>query len=120
VGRRLRYANCGHAPPILFRADGSIERLGVTAGAVGLFAEWTCSVQDVTIEPGDLMTIFSDGVTEATSDAGEEFGEDRLLETLAAWRTRPLPEILDRLVDDVRRFGAEQQDDLTLVLVRGR
>ena len=120
ASRRLRYANCGHAPPILLRADGSIERLGVTAGAVGLFGEWTCAVRDVTIGPGDLLTIFSDGVTEATSDAGEEFGEDRLLEILPAWRTRPLPEILDRLVDDVRRFGAEQHDDLTLVLVRGR
>jgi serine phosphatase RsbU (regulator of sigma subunit) len=119
-GRRLRYANCGHAPPILLRTDGSVERLGVTARAVGLFAEWTCAVRDVTIGPGDLLTIFSDGVTEATNDAGEEFGDDRLLERLAAWRALPLAEVLDRLVDDLRRFGAEQHDDLTLVLVRGR
>ena len=120
AGRRLRYANCGHTPPILLRADGTVERLSVTAGAVGLFAAWTCSVRDVTLGSGDLLTIFSDGVTEATNDAGEEFGDDRLIERLAAWRALPLPEILDRLVDDVRRFGAEQHDDLTLVLVRGR
>lgn len=120
AGRRLRYVNCGHAPPILLRADGTVERLGVTAGAVGLFAEWTCSVRDVTLGPGDLLTIFSDGVTEATSDRGEEFGDDRLIERLAAWRTLPLADILDRLVDDVRSFGAEQHDDLTVVLVRGR
>ena len=119
AGRLLRYANCGHAPPILLRAGGAVERLAVTAGAFGLFEEWVCSVRDVTVEPGDLLTIFSDGVTEATNDRGEEFGEDRLLETLTAWRTRPLREILDRLVDDVRAFGAEQHDDLTLVLVRG-
>jgi serine phosphatase RsbU (regulator of sigma subunit) len=120
AGRLLRYANCGHAPPLLLRADGTVERLRVTAGAVGLFSEWTCSVRDVTLGPGDLLTLFSDGVTEATNAAGEEFGDDRLLEKLTVWRALPLTEILDRLVDDVRRFGAEQHDDLTLVLVRGR
>jgi sigma-B regulation protein RsbU (phosphoserine phosphatase) len=119
AGRQLRYANCGHSPPILLRADGTVERLAVTAGAIGLFDAWACSVQDVTLGRDDLLTIFSDGVTEATNDRGEEFGEDRLLEILTAWRTRPLPEVLDRLVDEVRRFGAEQHDDLTLVLVRG-
>lgn len=120
AARRLRYANCGHPPPILLRADGTVERLAVTAGAVGLFEQWRCSVRDLTVERDDLLTIFSDGVTEATNDRGEEFGEDRLFEILTAWRTRPLAEILDRLVDDVRTFGAEQHDDLTLVLVRGR
>jgi sigma-B regulation protein RsbU (phosphoserine phosphatase) len=120
ASHRLRYANCGHSPPILLRADGSVERLGVTAGAVGLFEEWACSVRDVTLGSGDLLTIFSDGVTEATNDRGEEFGEDRLLEILTAWRARPLAEILGRLVEDVRAFEAEQHDDLTLVLVRGR
>jgi len=118
--RQLRYANCGHSPPILLRTDGTVERLATTAGAVGLFEGWTCSVQDLTVGRDDLLTIFSDGVTEATNDRGEEFGEDRLLEILTAWRARPLAEILDRLVDDVRNFGVEQHDDLTLVLVRGR
>jgi sigma-B regulation protein RsbU (phosphoserine phosphatase) len=120
AGRRLRYANCGHSPPILLRAGGTVERLAVTAGAIGFFEGWTCSVRDVTLERGDLLTIFSDGVTEATNDRDEEFGEDRLIDTLAAWRSRPLAEILGRVVDDVREYGAEQHDDLTLVLVRGR
>jgi serine phosphatase RsbU (regulator of sigma subunit) len=112
--------NCGHSPPVLLRADGTVERLTVTAGAIGLFDGWACSVRDVTLGRGDLLTIFSDGVTEATSDLGEEFGEDRLLEILTAHRSRPLAEILVRLVDNVREFEAEQHDDLTLVLVRGR
>jgi len=120
AGRRLRYANCGHPAPILLRADGTVERLAVTAGAIGFFEGWTCSVRDVTLGRGDLLTIFSDGVTEATNDRGEEFGEDRLLEFLTARRTLPLDEIQGRLVDDVRGFEAEQHDDLTLVLVRGR
>jgi serine phosphatase RsbU (regulator of sigma subunit) len=119
ASRRLRYANCGHPPPILLRADGTVERLAVTAGAIGLFEAWTCTVHAVAVGRGDLLTIFSDGVTEATNDRGEEFGEARLVQILTTLRTRPLPEILDRLVDDVRRFGAEQHDDLTLVLVRG-
>jgi sigma-B regulation protein RsbU (phosphoserine phosphatase) len=120
ASRRLRYANCGHAPPILLRADGSLERLGVTAGAVGLFEQWTCTVRDVTLGPGDLLAIFSDGVTEAASERGDEFGEERLAAMLREWRARPLADILRRLLDEVRAFGAEQHDDLTLVLARGR
>jgi phosphoserine phosphatase RsbU/P len=119
ASRRLRYANCGHSPPILLRAGGTVERLAVTAGAVGLYEGWICSVRDVTLERGDLLVIFSDGVTEATSDSGAEFGEERLLEILTSQRARPLDEILGRLVDDVRAFGAEPHDDLTVVLVRG-
>ena len=118
--RLLRYANCGHPPPVLLRADGTVERLAVTAGAVGLFEAWTCAVHEVTVGRDDLLMIFSDGVTEATNDRGEEFGENRLLEVITAWRSRPLAEIMDRLVHDVREFEAEQHDDLTLVLVRGR
>jgi sigma-B regulation protein RsbU (phosphoserine phosphatase) len=119
--RRLRYANCGHIAPVLLRNDGSVERLGVTAGAIGLFEEWTGSAADVVLNPGDVLAMFSDGVTEAIDREGEEFGEARLLDVLAAHRRRPIPELMDLLIGAVRAFsGAEQSDDLTLVIVRGR
>ena len=121
VRRRLRYANCGHQPPFLLRAGGGVERLGVTGGAIGLLDEWTCAVEEIVLEPGDLLALYSDGVTEAMSPTGEEFGEARLLEALSLHRDRPLTEAMERVVGAVRAFGgAEQSDDLTLVLVRAR
>ena len=117
--RRLRYANCGHQPPFLLRASGVVERLPVTAGAVGFFVDWACATAEVAIAPGDLLVLFSDGVTEAMSPGGDEFGESRLLEALTAERHGPLNEVVDRVVTAVRAFGGvEQSDDLTLVIVR--
>jgi sigma-B regulation protein RsbU (phosphoserine phosphatase) len=119
--RRLQYANCGHQPPFLLRAGGGIERLPVTAAAVGLLHEWSCAVQEVVLEPGDLLALFSDGVTEALNPRDEEFGEARLVGALAEHRGRTLAEVIDRVVGAVRVFsGPEQSDDLTLVLVRAR
>ena len=119
--RRLLYANCGHVPPVLCRDDGSVERLGVTANAVGLFEEWSGSSAEVGLGPGDLLAVFSDGVTEALNPAGEEFGEARLHDILLAVRRRPPAEVIERVLGEVHAFsGSEQTDDLTLVVVRGR
>jgi phosphoserine phosphatase RsbU/P len=118
--RTLRYANCGHNPPILLRADGSVERLPPTAAALGLFDDWPCETADATLGPGDLMVIFSDGVTEAFSDDGEEFGETRLVAALEARRHLPVDAVVDDVLEVVTRFsGSEQEDDQTLVVVRG-
>ena len=80
--RRLRYANCGHNPPVLLRVDGAVERLTSTATVMGLFEDWTCSTAEVTLAPGDTLVAFTDGVPEATSDQGAMFGEDRLIAIL--------------------------------------
>jgi phosphoserine phosphatase RsbU/P len=117
--RRLRYANCGHNPPMVVRGDGTTERLLPTAPVLGLLREWECTTAEVALEPGDLLALFSDGVTEAFSDAGEEFGDERLLHALREGRHLPLPELLDRVVARVQAFsGSEQEDDLTLVVGR--
>src|SRR5215470_18229155 len=83
--RRLRYANCGHLPPLLLccrestagPASGArtVERLCATCMVVGLFAEWHCEVAEVTLTPGDTLVLYTDGITEARSAEGEEFGE---------------------------------------------
>jgi sigma-B regulation protein RsbU (phosphoserine phosphatase) len=120
-GRLMRYANCGHNPPMLLRADGSVERLGATATVLGLFEGWDCSIGETQIAPGDALLIFSDGATEAESDEGEFFGESRLLETLAAHRHLPVVGLLDAIVWTVMQFsGGEQEDDITLLVARAR
>jgi sigma-B regulation protein RsbU (phosphoserine phosphatase) len=115
---RLMYVNCGHLAPILLRRAGGIERLESTATVLGVFEVWECSVGDVEVRGGDLLVVFSDGVTEAMR-GDEEFGEARLLEVLQAENQLPPGDIVGRVFDEVKRFsGSEQWDDVTLVVAR--
>jgi len=118
--RRLRYANCGHPPPLLVGGDGRLERLSGTATVLGLFERWDCSVAEIQLQPDDVLVIYSDGVTEARS--GEElYGEARLLEAIRAHRGRPVVDLLETIVADVDRFsGRLREDDLTLIVARCR
>lgn len=121
AGRWLRYANCGHNPPVLAAADGTFARLAPTAPVVGLLQDWKATAGEVRLEPGDLLLAYSDGVSEAGRTCGEEFGEARLVEALRARRTLPLAELLPALVSAVEAFAGEaHEDDLTLVALRGR
>jgi sigma-B regulation protein RsbU (phosphoserine phosphatase) len=115
--RELRYINCGHNPPILLRADNSLERLPATATVVGLFKEWGCSSATVQLNSGDIFVVYTDGVTEAADAGGEEFGEERLIRALHRNRTIPASGLLGALIHDVQQFSSgEQGDDLTLVV----
>ena len=117
--RELRYANCGHVPPVLARADGAIETLAPTGTVIGLFEEWIGESAAILLEPGDTLVVCSDGVTEAFDDDNEEFGEDRLRDAVAAHRHLPVPRLLATLQGSVQRFaGAVQSDDLTLLVAR--
>lgn len=121
ANRRLRYANCGHNPPIVLRADGSAQRLVPTAPVLGLIEAWECETVEVCLGGGDILALFSDGITEAFSNAGEEFGEARLFELLSRQRDLPLPTLLAEVLAAVRDFsGSGPEDDKTLVLARGR
>jgi serine phosphatase RsbU (regulator of sigma subunit) len=115
-GGRLRYANCGHLPALLLRGDDTVERLDATATVLGVFQEWDCEIGERQIYPGDRLVLYTDGVTEAFSEAGEEFGEERLIEALGRHRKLPCQALLSSIVDEVRRFSPhEQKDDITLI-----
>jgi serine phosphatase RsbU (regulator of sigma subunit) len=119
--RRLRYANCGHNPPLLLRKEGAVERLTATATVLGIFEEWESTIAEVQLGSDDTLVLFSDGVTEAMTHDGEEFGVARLLEALCAHRHLPAPGLLNAIVTAVRQFsGSEQRDDLSLVVARAR
>ncbi len=121
AARELRYCNAGHLPPILLRADGSVERLDTSGTVVGLFDGETYEESAVTMEPGDLLAAFSDGVTEPEREA-EEFGEERLIELLRKNRQQELRQIGEVVTGAVAAWigGAEQPDDVTIVLARAR
>ena len=118
---RLRYANCGHLAVLLLRRDGGVERLDSTATVLGLFSQWDCGIAESTIFPGDTVVLYTDGVTESWNEAGEDFGEERLIE--AARRNRDLPPraMIGSIVEAVRQFSPqEQHDDITLIVARCR
>jgi sigma-B regulation protein RsbU (phosphoserine phosphatase) len=115
--RRLRYANCGHVPPLLLRADGEPEWLASTATLLGILPDWRCAIAETTLSAGDTLLLYSDGATEARNPAGEEYGEQRLAASFHAARRMPLPALLEVVAREVRMFtGGRMADDLTLVV----
>jgi sigma-B regulation protein RsbU (phosphoserine phosphatase) len=117
--RQLTYSNGGHLTPLLLCADGRIQRLECGGSVVGLldgleYAE--CTVQ---LQQGDLLVIYSDGVTEPENEFGE-FGEERLLETVRQHSNQPLSEIAAVTMRALEHWigESEQPDDVTLVLAR--
>jgi len=117
--QRLRYANCGHLPALLLRRDNSLERLGSTCTVLGPFKEWDCSIEERRLFSGDTLALYTDGITESFNDAGEEFGERRLIEALRRHRELSSQALLASIVDEVRRFSPhEQQDDITLIVAK--
>lgn len=119
--RRLRYANCGHLSGLLFRTDDTLKRLTTTGTVLGLFDDLDCSIEECRLDPGDLLVLHTDGVTESFSERDEEFGEQRLIDGLRRRREQPAQAILESIVDDVRRFSPhEQYDDITLIVARCR
>jgi len=118
AARRLLYVNCGHNPPMLLRRDGALDRLPATATVIGAFEKWEGSVGEVQLAAGDLLVVFSDGVSEAARGE-EEFGEGRLIDELRAHRHLPVDEMITAIFTSVERFSAgAQSDDLTLLAGR--
>ena len=118
--RTLHYVNCGHNPPILLRSSGEVERLGATATVLGLFEEWSCTVAERKMEVGDVLVIYTDGISEAAEgDDAEEFGEDRLIASVRVHQPQPSAEMLDAIVAEVQIFSkGEQADDMTIIVAR--
>jgi len=116
---RLRYANCGHLCAILLRRDNSVDRLDATATVLGLFKDWDCVIGERSFGPGDILALYTDGITEAFNDADEEFGEERLVTTLQRNRDLPPAGLLDAVVEEVRRHSPrEQRDDITMIVAK--
>ncbi|MBZ5584374.1 MAG: SpoIIE family protein phosphatase [Acidobacteriia bacterium] len=118
---RLRYANCGHLCGLVFRRDGALERFHSTCTVLGIFRRWECKVDQGRLYPGDMLALYTDGITEALNERDEEFGEQGLVEALLQRRELAPECLVASIVDDVRRFsGREQRDDITLIVARRR
>jgi serine phosphatase RsbU (regulator of sigma subunit) len=116
---RLRYINCGHLPGLLLRRDGTVEWLQSTGTVLGLFKDWDGPAAECDLLLGDILVLYTDGVTESSDAAGEEFGAHRLIESLGRHREQSAQSIVASMVADVQRFsGEEQHDDITLVVAK--
>ena len=120
--RRLCYTNAGHNEPLLVRADGSLEKLSAGGTVLGAF-EWARYEEAATtLAPGDLLVIFSDGLSEAQNTLGEEYGEDRLAQFAIAHRQSAADELRRALFQEIDHWseGQERGDDQTVVIVKSR
>jgi sigma-B regulation protein RsbU (phosphoserine phosphatase) len=114
----LTYVNAGHNAPFVIRADGSHERLHVGGAVLGVFASCIYEMGSAQLFPGDRVVLFTDGVTEASNLAGEEFGETRLLRLLQNHRTLSADELQAKILAVVAEFsGGRWQDDATLLVL---
>jgi serine phosphatase RsbU (regulator of sigma subunit) len=117
---RLEWANAGHNPALLVRAAGAIERLGATGPPLGLIAAAGYRGEEVELGPGDLLAVYTDGITEAVGPDDEEFGLARLEALVGAHARAPLAELRAVIEAELDRFvgGVPYADDRTLLLLR--
>ena len=116
--RRLHYSNAGHNAPILLREDGTQLRLEEGGLVLGAFLESSYEQGEVELRPGDRLVLFTDGVTEAMNENEEEFGEERLVQTLLCDRPLTADAFQNRLLDQVHEFsGGELEDDVTVLVL---
>jgi len=114
------YANCGHNPPLLLHANGGTEMLESGGVALGVFGDAAFESVAVTLERGDVLVLYTDGVIELSDARGEELGPAGLEKILRQNWDRPLPQMIDSVVGATRALteGQGYPDDFTLVLVR--
>ena len=114
---RLAYANAGHFPPVLVRSDGTIERLAPTGLVLGVAADWSYTTGGLPAQPGDRLVCFTDGITEALSPGGDEFGDERLVDRILATRCKPADAMADEILGAVADWTVTgPQDDATLIV----
>lgn len=118
----MRWINAGHCPPIVVRAGGGIDLLPASGCPVGLFPAAPFAQEETRLEAGDKIVIYSDGVTEAENSAGQQFGEDALMELVKKNYKAPSIQLHQAIIDAVAAFtaGAPQNDDVTLVVLEFR
>lgn len=116
----VSFGNAGHNRPLLFSSGEEPETLDYGDLVLGFAEQVEYSVQKVELRPGDVLVVYSDGINEAMNRSREQFGEQRLIETLSSIRTRSASEMVDSVVEQVQNHAgtAPQGDDLTIVVIK--
>jgi sigma-B regulation protein RsbU (phosphoserine phosphatase) len=117
----LDYANGGHNPPYLLKADGSVKMLDTTNGiALGVMEEMDYNVKHTLLQPGEGLFLYTDGVTEAFNAAGAMYTDQQLAQLLTNLNTEPIKEVVEKVFQSVNEFstGIDQSDDITILAMR--
>jgi sigma-B regulation protein RsbU (phosphoserine phosphatase) len=121
VGRgELQYINAGHNPPVVVHSDGELQHLSTTGMVLGVQEDRDYELRSISLSHGDVLTLYTDGYSEAFNPVGEEFGEERLIETIVENRCGSPDEIARALREELLRFteGKPLDDDLTIVIAK--
>jgi sigma-B regulation protein RsbU (phosphoserine phosphatase) len=121
AARRLTYVNAGHNPPILLRAaDRSLAELPATGIAMGVLNDATYGQESIAMQPGDILVLYTDGITEAEDENLAMFGTERLQQVILAASALPADAICTGILDAVKTFTGDhpQSDDITLIVIR--
>ncbi len=119
--RKLRYVNCGHNPALLFRAQtGEVTRLNSSCAPIGISPENSCEIASADLTPGDVLVFYTDGVTEAENQSGEELGTDRLSALVKRGSSWSAEVLMNDIFDNVANFcsGVGFNDDVTVLVVK--
>ena len=117
----VSYCNAGHNSPYITHADGTVESLPISSNCmIGAIEGLEFNEGTLVLEKGDMLTMYTDGVNEAVNPSFEEYGNQRLNDTLAAMHGKTCKETIDGLLESVKTFadGAEQSDDITVLAIK--
>jgi serine phosphatase RsbU (regulator of sigma subunit)/pSer/pThr/pTyr-binding forkhead associated (FHA) protein len=117
---RFKYINAGHNPPLIAKHDGSVQQLSSGGLPLGIIADTEFETGEITLEPGESLVIYSDGVNEANNLAGDEFGMDRLIQVVGNNLQASASGMRDKIESALSEFTqtAPANDDITLVIVK--
>jgi sigma-B regulation protein RsbU (phosphoserine phosphatase) len=118
--RKIHYVNCGHNPALLFRSKtGTLTPLNSSCPPIGLSPEEVCELASADLSPGDVVVLYTDGVTEAQNRLGEEFGMERLSATVRRGSSLSAEDLMVDIYNTAADFcGDDFNDDVTVVVVK--
>ena len=116
----ITFVNAGHEPPLVFTSDGKVARLETGGLALGVIDDFPYQQETVSMAPGDVMVIYSDGVPDATNPSDEPFGMERLSSLIPPYKHEPAVILIEKITEAVKKHtgGAAQLDDVTVVAVK--
>ena len=116
----LIFSNAGHNPPLLLRPDGTTDRLSEGGVALGVLEDTRYEERPVAVAPGDVIVLYTDGVSEAENESGEQFGEERIERIIRSYPQHTARELMQDVVAAVLDWAGEKGlgDDLTLMIVK--
>jgi sigma-B regulation protein RsbU (phosphoserine phosphatase) len=117
---RLRYVNAGHNPPIIISGDGQVKRLDPTGFCLGMFPAVPYDIEEVTVDKGETIVLYTDGITDTRNSSNQEFGEDKLVALLKKIAKKPAGEIVSKVNTELCAFsaGVDPFDDMTLIVLK--